>query len=481
MHLDGVFIDGSWRPTTAQFRVTDPGMTDTTVALVGAASSEDADDAFDAAQRAASSWAATPPADRSDLLFRAAARLEVDADAKAQYLVREEGKILEDARQEIHRSAAILRFFAGEAVQPIGDLLPPQRATSLSYTRRFPIGPVSVITPFNYPVLVPTWKIAAALAFGNPIVWKPAKSTPISAIHLTQAFEDAGVPRGVVNLLQGSGSTLGDVMTKHPAIRGITFTGSTEVGRLIERTAGGTGIKVQTEMGGKNAAIVLDDVDPEGVAATLVKGAMSGAGQKCTAISRAIVMESVAADLIEAIREELARWPVGHGLDPMTKMGPLIDHHSLERVLTEVAHARSEGASVVAGGSSATTDTMDGHYVHPTLITDVTPNMRIATDEVFGPVLAVITVGSPDEALAVANDTRYGLNAAVFSRDLDAVMSVLSRIEAGMVHVNAVSGFPPYAPFGGIKDSGSGAREMGKEAVDFFTESQTVNIHMAGR
>jgi len=431
--------------------------------------------AVEAAREAFPAWAARPPQERADLLRGVAARLEASVDELARLVVAEEGKTLGEARSEVRRAAAIFRYYAGEALQPVGDVLPA--AGGLVLTRRRPRGVIGVVTAFNYPLLVPAWKMAPALALGNTVVWKPARGATLAALRLVGILAEAGFPSGVVHVLPGPGASLVPVLAAQDALAGLTFTGSTAVGRALERLVAGRGVPLQLEMGGKNAAVVLADADLGHAARRIAYGALSGTGQKCTAIERLIVVEEVADELVDLLRAEFSTWTVGPGDDPATRMGPVASARAMGRILAAIERARDDGARVVTGGRSALAAGTGGYFVDPTLLDGVDPGWEIAREEVFGPVLAVLRVADADAAATVHDATRYGLNAGVFTGDLDLALGLGERLHAGMVHLNDVSGFPHHAPFGGIKDSGFGPLELGKAAAAFFTEERVIHVH----
>ena len=473
-----MLIDGCWRPGEQRAEIRDPANVDEIVGEVHLATESDVADAYAAAAGAARAWRRAPATERAAVLHRAAAILVERADDVARGLVREEGKILSDAAGEVQRSAETLRYFAGEALQPIGDVLPGVKPGALTLARRLPVGPVLAVTPFNFPLLIPTWKIAAALAFGNTVVWKPSQLTPLTAVRLAEVFADSGLPGGVLNLVTGTAGDIGDALLDHPELRALTFTGSTPIGRGLERRLAGRGVRVQLEMGGKNVAIVLDDAPVAEAARAIVAGAMAATGQRCVSICRAVSSRRLAGELRDAIVAEVANIRVGHGLEAETTMGPLVSADAVASVLAAVESARAGGAAVVAGGVQPDDARLArGHFVAPTVLDAVDPASAIAQEEVFGPVLSLISVADDERAIEVANSTRYGLNAAVFTRDLERALTMVDSIEAGMVHVNAVTGIQPYIPFGGHKDSSSGPAEQGKAAAEFFTELQVVNIH----
>ena len=360
-----------------------------------------------------------------------------------------------------------------------GELYASPRAGEQILTSRVPVGPVAIITPWNVPIAIPAWKIAPALLHGNTIVWKPARLTPLLAYRLMQALVDAGLPAGVCNLVL-SDSSLGEALLTDRRIRACSFTGSTEVGRHLIALGAQHGVRVQAEMGGKNAAIVFEDADLDWAADQVLSAAMLSAGQRCTATSRALVARSRYEELVEALAQRSRELRVGDPLAPSTQIGPLAGGSQRRQVLEYYRAAQAEGAEVIAGGG-AIEDGSGGYYVEPTVVIGAGPGHVVFEEEVFGPLLAVLPFDSEADALALANRGRYGLAGAVFSRDLERVLSVVERFEVGVLHVNSEScGADPHVPFGGVKDSGTSHREMGTAARDFYTELRTVYLR-AGR
>ncbi len=477
MTMSAVLVGDKWRASGDLHQIFDPADTRTVVGDVHWASPADVADAFSAAAAAAPGWAATPALRRSDILHRAAQLLTDEADAAARQLVAEEGKTLADAAGEVERSAAVLRYFAAALLLPDGVTFPPEKAGSLSMMRRHPVGVVSLVTPFNFPLLVPVWKLAPALAFGNAVVWKCSELVPLSAVTLTRTLVRAGLPEGVLNLVTG-GPDVGAAMSCDPHIDAITFTGSTAVGRIVHRAAAGRSVKVQLEMGGSNPAVVLRDAALEAAAAHVVKGAFGAAGQRCTAVRRAIVHADLHDRFVELIIAAAEGWTLGHGLDAATQMPPMVSARQRQLALDGIESSVRSGASVAHGGVVPSAAALaHGHFLAPTVLTAITPDCLTWTEEIFGPVLSVIAADSDDEAIDIANATPYGLNAGVFTTDLAAGVFHGQRLRAGMVHVNAVGGFPPHVPFGGVGDSGYGPLEQGTTAVEFFTNNQLLNIH----
>ncbi|MFK7691497.1 aldehyde dehydrogenase family protein [Paenibacillus sp. HJGM_3] len=432
----------------------------------------DLQDALEAASSAYPKWRSMSLVARGDILYRAAELLTARADAIGRDLALEEGKTFPEAKGETLRAAAILRYYAGEARQETGEVYAAQDPTTLLYTRREPLGVVGVITPWNFPIAIPAWKIAPALVYGNAVVWKPADITPLTAFHLAQALVDAGLPEGVLNVVYGRGSVLGPVLTEDRAVRGISFTGSNAVGRGIGIACATRGAKYQLEMGGKNAVVVLADADLELAVEMTIRGAMRSTGQKCTATSRVIVEAPLLDAFTEALAERCRGLQVGDPLDSATYMGPLASADQQKTVLDYIRLGQEEGARLVTGGEALDPS---GYYVAPTVFAGVNPGSRLATEEIFGPVVAVVPAASMDEALQLVNGSSFGLSSSVFTRDLGKALRYVEEVECGIVHVNSeTAGAEPHVPFGGMKESSSNSREQGKSAREFFTQVKTV-------
>jgi acyl-CoA reductase-like NAD-dependent aldehyde dehydrogenase len=431
-------------------------------------------DAVEAARAAFAGWRAASPSERSDALRRAGDRLERDADEIGRELAREEGKTLAEAVGETRRAAAIFRYYAGQSFEPDGEVYPSSNAATLLYSRREPVGVVVAITPWNFPLAIAAWKLAPALAFGNTVVWKPAELVPLTSLRLFEALSESGLPPGVLNIVLGRGSVVGETLVTHRDVAAVTFTGSNAVGREVQLDAVRHGKKVQLELGGKNPAIVLADADLELAAEQVARGAFLSAGQKCTATSRVIVERSVHDELAERVAELARTWKVGDPLDEQTKVGPLVSEPQLQTVVGYLDRAREERATVHAGGGRADGD---GYFVQPTVLSGLGTDSTIVREEIFGPVAALLPADGYDEALALANDTPFGLTAALFTRDLGTALRFTREIRAGVVKVNQeTSGIEFHVPFGGTKESSSGSREQGKVAREFFTEWKTVYI-----
>ncbi len=444
------------------------------VATVTLAGPELAAEAVEAAAAAFAAWRDTPPPARGDVLRKAADLVDERAEMIGRDLAREEGKTLVEAVGETRRAAAILRYYAGQTLEPDGETYPSHSALTFLYARREPVGVVTAITPWNFPIAIPAWKIAPALAYGNTVVWKPAEIVPLTSTHLAAALVDAGLPAGTLNLVLGRGSVVGDTLVAHDRVDAVTFTGSNPVGRAIQLKATEAGKKVQLELGGKNPAVVLADADLELAAEQVARGAFLSAGQKCTATSRVIVERGVLDEFGDRVAELARSWPVGDPLDETTKVGPLASKAQLDTVSGYLDVAERDSARVLAGGGRPDGG---GYFVEPTVLADLPSSSPVVREEIFGPVAALLPASSYEEAVALANDTPFGLTAALFTRDLGKALRFSRDIRAGVVKVNQESaGLEFQAPFGGMRQSSSGSREQGKVARDFFTQWKTVYL-----
>ena len=475
----GNYIAGEWRPAASgeTMENRNPANRDEVVGHFASSGPDDVDAAIGVADEAYRSWRFSSPVTRANILHKAANILESRIPEVGRELTREEGKTLKEGIGETTRAVQILRYFAGEAQQPSGEHYPSMNPHTLLYTTREPLGVVAVVTPWNFPIAIPAWKIAPALAFGNTVVFKPASLTPLTAVRLVEALDKAGLPAGVLNLVTGSAAKVGDPLVQDPRVVAITFTGSNETGAELRRSAAERGAKLQLELGGKNPAIVLADADLEHALGHVVAGAMMSTGQKCTATSRAIVDRRIIGRFTEMLAERIGGLKVGDPLEAETQIGPLIDDRAAERLAGEVDSAKQTGAELLVGGERLGSGLERGAFLAPTLFAGVDPKSRLGQDELFGPVLGVIPVDSMEEAMAVANQVKFGLSASIFTRDLGRALTFAREIEAGVVHVNSeTAGAEPQVPFGGMKGSSSYSREQGKSAREFFTQVKTVYI-----
>ena len=472
----GNFIGGAWKPAGSRTsEIHNPADSGQLLGRFADSGAAEVDEAVTAAHAAWLSWRQVPGPDRGAILFRAADLLEQRIDELALILAAEQGKVLAEARGEVGRAAKELRFSAGEASRIDGDVLPSEKRNGLAMTFREPIGVVAAIGPWNFPVVTPVRKIGPALAFGCSVVLKPSNLTPWSAVKLMDVFRDAGVPAGVVSLVLGSGRAVGEALIRHPLVRGVSFTGSTGTGLAINAEAGRRLVRTQLELGGKNPAVVLDYDDATTVAKQIVGAAFACSGQRCTALSRVVVLEDRARAMTEALEAEMATIKVGPAWQAGATMGPLITGRHKASVMEHIEAARAEGATLALGGMSLEDgDLAKGHFVAPTLFTGVKKGSRLALEEVFGPVLAVIPVASVDEAVAVANEVDYGLAASVYTRDVNLSLRFARECQSGMVHVNHGTASEAHMPFGGVKASGFGAYSIGHSNQEFFTTVKAV-------
>lgn len=469
------YVGGEWRKGEQVMSDVNPAHPTEIVAEVSMGTPALATQAVEAARQAFASWRATPAPARGEILRKAADLLEQRAETVGRDMAREEGKTLPEAIGETKRAVNLLRYYAGQTLEPDGETYPSHSAKTFLYARREPLGVITAITPWNFPIAIPAWKIAPALAYGNTIIWKPAEVVPLTAIHFLEALHDAGLPAGVLNLVLGKGSIVGDVLTTHPAVDAITFTGSNTVGRAIHAKAGEHGKKVQLEMGGKNPSVVLADADLDLAADQIARGAFLSAGQKCTATSRVIVEEPVLRTFQERLGHLASTWKLGDPLESDTKVGPVVSEDQFKTVTAYVDLGAREGGHVVAGGQYARNLAEEGYYIQPTVLTDMSPESKVVREEIFGPVAALIPARSFDEAIALANDTPYGLTASLFTNNLTMALRFVDAIRVGVVKINQESaGLEFQVPFGGAKESSSGSREQGKVARDFFTQWKTV-------
>jgi acyl-CoA reductase-like NAD-dependent aldehyde dehydrogenase len=471
-------VAGGWSGSSSFIEVREPSYWDTVIAHVPALDADTVRSSYTTAREGARIWGGTNALERGRILFVAAAILRERGSKLAELLARENGKTLAEATGEVGKAAEFFEFYAGVARLPYGELIHDARPNTTTSIRHEPIGVVLAITPWNDPLLTPARKLAPALAAGNSVVLKPASDTPAIALELTRALVDAGLPPQAITTITGRASQIGDALVDSDEIDAITFTGSTEVGLDLQRRVAGRNLRVQCEMGGKNAAIVLADADLELAAQTIAAAGFAQAGQRCTATSRVLVEASVKDALIERLVSIANSVGPGPSLAPDTGIGPMVSRTQQSAVIGHIMAALAEGATVVAGGTVGEGEVLaQGCYVLPTVLNDVTVDMRIWREEVFGPVVAVLAVSSLDEAIELANASEYGLSAALFTKSLSATDGFLRRIEAGQAAVNLpTSGWDVHQPFGGFKLSGSPFKEQGLEALAFYTRTKTCAV-----
>jgi acyl-CoA reductase-like NAD-dependent aldehyde dehydrogenase len=435
-----------------------------------------------AAKSAFPAWRDTPAPVRGKIILRAAALMEKRKEQVARILSYEEGKIYKESLVETQRSINILEFMAGQGRRTSGETLPSEFAKNLAYTTRQPLGVVGAITPWNFPIAIPVWKIAPALVTGNTMVWKTSELTPLCSVQIAEIFQEAGVPAGVLNLVFGSGEEAGDQLLQERDMRAISFTGSNAVGSMIYGAAARRMIKCQCEMGGKNPMVVLRDADLSLATEAAALGAFGSTGQRCTATSRVVVEAAIADEFVESLVARAKKMKVGDGLQEGIDVGPLVDEKQLKAVLRFLDIGKKEARLALGGERLAGGDYDNGYFVPPTVFDNVKWDSVIAQEEIFGPVLSVIRVPDFEEALRVANSVKYGLSSSIYTNDAKKMYEFIDRIESGITHVNAPTiASETQLPFGGMKATGVGDREMGTAAVDFYTELKAVYIDYNGR
>lgn len=473
------FINNEWTASSSDETIESINpATKEVVGLVQKSTEEDLNKAVEAAHQAKKAWRRIGQAARGQFLFKAANILEENLDHIAETMTREMGKTLPEAKGETARGIAILRYYAGEGMRKEGDVIPSSDKDALMFTKRTPLGVVGVITPWNFPVAIPIWKFAPALVYGNTIVWKPATEGAVTAAKVVECFVEAGLPEGVFNFITGPGSVIGQGLIDHPLLNAITFTGSENVGQNVAKSAAARGIKFQLEMGGKNPVIVTKDANIDQAVEAVISGGFRSSGQKCTASSRVIVEEAVYDEFKEKLVAAAEKITVGNGLQEGIWMGPCASESQFNTVTESIEKGRQEGATLIYGGEVLTGREYDnGFFVTPAIFENVTTNMEIAQEEIFGPVVALIKAADLEEAIEMANDTKYGLSASIFTSNISSLLEFIDEIEAGLVRINAESaGVELQAPFGGMKASSSGSREQGEAAKEFFTAIKTVFI-----
>jgi len=482
LNIVGPIIGGELIQRDEKYITLNPADTRERISMVSTASVEDTRRAIDVAYEAFDKWGRLPPHERAKILYRAADLVESELDSLASIITREMGKTISESRAEAERVPWILRFYAGLILRQVGRAIPSQLPNGLILAEREPLGVVGVITPWNFPIAIPAWKIVPAIAAGNTVVFKPASITPTVAYRFVEILHRAGLPKGVVNLVIGSGGTVGREILTNRKIEAVSFTGSHEVGLEVHKVVGSLDrfVRLQLELGGKNAVIVAEDARLDEAVEIIVRGAYALAGQACTATSRVIVHESLYAKLLEALVERVRRIRVGNGLDPSTEMGPLSSMDQKKKVLSYIDVGRREGAVLAYGGRALEEGIYSyGYYIEPTIFRDCAKDHRIFQEEIFGPVLCVTPYRDLDEAVDLANSVKYGLVAGIISRDLGKIMRLSRELRVGLVRVNRPTvGLEFQAPFGGTKASGNDVhKEQGEEALDFYTRIKTVYLH----
>ncbi|CAN5848505.1 aldehyde dehydrogenase family protein [soil metagenome] len=470
--IDGEWVDSSDGKT---FENRNPAKLDDVLGTFPLATVGDVERAIDAANAALPAWANMPAPNRGAILDKVSRILDARMGEIATVLTREEGKTLAEATGEVTRARDIFRYHSGEGWRAGGAVIPSNTNGELLYTRREPLGVVALVTPWNFPIAIPAWKMAPALAYGNTVVFKPASFTPQTALMLMEALVEAGIPKGVVNFVTGSGRTVGDTLVGSPKVHGVSFTGSVSVGMGIYEKAMKNLTRVQLEMGGKNPTIVLKDANIETAVKMTVAGGFGLTGQACTATSRVIVEESIADEYAKAMVAAARSLKVGNGLESGVQMGPAVSQDQLQTDLEYIGIGQKEGAKLLVGGSQAGDG---GYYVQPTVFDYVESQMRIGQEEIFGPVISIIRAKDFEDALAKANGIGFGLAAAVITNDLQKAFQFANRIDAGVVKINEpTTGLALQAPFGGFKHSSANTfKEQGQAAIEFYTRTKTIYV-----
>ena len=479
------FINGEWKEAASgrAFENRNPANTDDLVGMFPASTSEDVDAAVTAASEALKSWRLVPAPKRGEILYRAAETLVRRKEELARDMTREMGKILAETRGDVQEAIDMTYFMAGEGRRLAGQTTPSELRNKFAMSVRQPLGVCAMITPWNFPMAIPSWKIMPALVCGNTVVIKPAEDTPLSTYNLAQILSEAGLPNGVLNVVNGEGPDAGAPLARHKGVAAVSFTGSSEVGRLVNEACASSFKPCHLEMGGKNILLVLEDANLDLAVEGAVWAGFGTSGQRCTAASRVAVHQNIYKEFLEKFLARVKALKVGDGLDAATEMGPCINQTQLETVMRYVEIGKSEGARLCAGGQRLTGGPWARGWFHePTVFADCTPQMRIAQEEIFGPVVAVLEFENFEQAIEIANGVPYGLSASIYTRDVNKAFAAMRDLHTGIVYVNAPTiGAEIHLPFGGTKRTGNGHREAGNAALDFYSEWKTLYIDYSDR
>ena len=479
------FIDGEWveASTGETFENRNPADTRDVVGIFQKSAKADVDAAVDAAKRAFVKWRLVPAPRRAEIIYLAAEMLFERKEDYARDMTREMGKVLKETRGDVQEAVDTAYYMAGEGRRMFGPTTPSELPNKFAMAVRTPVGVCGMITPWNFPMAIPSWKLLPALVCGNTCVIKPAQDTPLSTYNLIRTLTDAGVPKGVINLVTGFGGEAGAPMLEHPEVRAISFTGSSAVGKTIGTTAAKSFKHCSLELGGKNPMIVLDDANLDLAVEGALWGAFGTTGQRCTATSRIIVQKGVYGDFVGRLVDRAKKLRVGNGLDEINEMGPAVNERQLLSDLEYVDIGRTEGAKLACGGNRLDKgDYKNGFFMEPTVFTDVDPKMRIAQEEIFGPVVSVIPCEDFEDAVLIANNIEYGLSSAIYTRDVNKAFAAMRDLYAGITYINAPTiGAEVHLPFGGVKATGNGHREGGIGAIDFYTEWKSVYVDYSDR
>ncbi|HEY2138524.1 MAG TPA: aldehyde dehydrogenase family protein [Chthoniobacterales bacterium] len=479
------FINGEWVEARQgrTFENRNPADHTEVIGIFPSSSKEDIDDAVEAAKSAYEKWRLFPAPRRAEILYRTAETLIKRKDDLARDMTREMGKPLSETRGDVQEAIDMTYYMAGEGRRLSGQTVPSELPNKFAMSVRDPLGVVGMITPWNFPMAIPSWKIMPALICGNTVVIKPAEDTPLSTYHLVQILVECGLPPGVVNIVNGMGPEAGGPLVTHPDVTAVSFTGSTETGRLVNQACAASFKPCHLEMGGKNIIIVMDDANLELAVEGAVWGGFGTSGQRCTAASRVAVHKGVYKEFLDRFTQRTKALKLGNGLDADTDVGPVVNETQLETVIKYVEIGKNEGAKLVAGGSRANgANLANGWYYQPTIFSEVEPGMRIAQEEIFGPVVAAIPFSSFEQAIEIANNVRYGLSASIYTRNVNNAYRAMRDLNTGIVYVNAPTiGAEIQLPFGGTKGTGNGHREAGTAAIDFYSEWKTLYVDFSDR
>ena len=479
------FIDGEWVDATTgeTFEDRNPADTREVVGIFQKSGKADVDAAVEAAKRAFARWRLVPAPRRAEIVYTAAEMLLERKEEYSRDMTREMGKVLKETRGDVQEAIDTAYYMAGEGRRMFGPTTPSELPNKFAMAVRQPIGVCGMITPWNFPMAIPSWKLLPAIVCGNTCVIKPAQDTPMSTFNLVRTLTDAGIPKGVINIVSGFGSQVGGPLTEHPEVRAISLTGSSEVGRVVGTTAAKSFKHCSLELGGKNPMIVLDDANLDLALEGALWGAFGTTGQRCTATSRIIVQKGRYGDFVHRLVERAKSLKVGNGLDESVDMGPAINENQLKTDLKYVEIGKSEGAKLLCGGNRLDSGAYKyGWFMEPTVFGDVAPKMRIAQEEIFGPVVSVIPCDNLEEAIAIANDIPYGLSSALYTKDVNKAFSAMRDLDAGITYINAPTiGAEVHLPFGGVKATGNGHREGGIGAIDFYSEWKAVYVDYSDR
>ena len=479
------FINGRWVASKSgqTYENRNPANTDEIIGLFQQSVADDATAAIDAASAAFKKWRLVPVPKRGEILYNVAKRLFDNKEALSSDMTREMGKVIKETRGDVQEAIDMTFYMAGEGRRLFGITTPSELANKFNMTIRQPLGVCSFIAPWNFPMAIPAWKMMPALICGNTIVIKPSEFTPLSVVNLMKACHQEGVPAGVINMVTGDGPVLGPALITDPRVKIVSFTGSTRTGRIVSEACAKNFKHVCLEMGGKNVEIVMDDANLELAVDGALWGAFGTTGQRCTATSRLVCHKDVIEKFTAMIVERAKKLKVGNGLDEATDMGPIINQKQLDNVLKYIEIGKKEGAKLQTGGERLAGGEFDkGYFVQPTVFTDVTTDMRIWKEEIFGPVLSIVSCSSLDEAINLANDTVYGLSASIYTQDINSAYTAMRDINTGIFYVNAPTiGAETHLPFGGTKETGNGHREAGTAALDVFSEWKSVYVDFSGK